>query len=137
MNSQIIVYRSVIGRCPIFCQRFTGFLPCRCPLPTPENVTLFAKSRSFSLFFAARFSALKPIIFLVGRREILTAFFVQILPKAKKIYKQNLINFLLDGVGGRAEYNQPDGIHPNLGGEQVMTEKVWRVAEPLLGQEGK
>lgn len=52
---------------------------------------------------------------------------------AKK-YKLTLIPFVLDGVGGRAEYNQPDGIHPNAEGEKIMTENVWRELEPLLAK---
>lgn len=50
---------------------------------------------------------------------------------AKK-YKLTLIPFMLDGVAGRREMNQPDGIHPNAAGEKVMTENVWREIEPLL-----
>jgi acyl-CoA thioesterase-1 len=49
-----------------------------------------------------------------------------------KEYKVPLIPFVLEGVGGLAEMNQPDGIHPNAKGEKVMTENVWRVLEPLL-----
>lgn len=52
---------------------------------------------------------------------------------AKK-YKLTFIPFVLDGVGGRAEYNQPDGIHPNAAGEKIMTENVWRELEPLLSK---
>jgi acyl-CoA thioesterase-1 len=49
-----------------------------------------------------------------------------------KQYKVAFIPFVLEGVGGRAEFNQPDGIHPNAEGEKIMTENVWRVLEPLL-----
>ncbi|MGE0129800.1 MAG: arylesterase [Blastocatellales bacterium] len=52
---------------------------------------------------------------------------------AKK-YKLAFIPFVLDGVGGRVEYNQPDGIHPNAAGEKIMTENVWRELEPLLAK---
>src|SRR5262245_54412448 len=52
---------------------------------------------------------------------------------AKK-YKITLIPFLLDGVAGLREMNQPDGIHPNAAGEKVMTENVWRELEPLLAE---
>lgn len=44
------------------------------------------------------------------------------------------IPFLLEGVGGRADLNQPDGIHPNQLGAQVVAETVWTVLEPLLDQ---
>lgn len=50
---------------------------------------------------------------------------------AKK-YKVALIPFFLTGVGGIAELNQPDGIHPNEKGSQVVLENVWPVLEPML-----
>ncbi len=50
---------------------------------------------------------------------------------AKK-YNVKLIPFVLEGVGGLAEMNQPDGIHPNAEGEKILTETVWRALEPML-----
>jgi acyl-CoA thioesterase-1 len=47
-------------------------------------------------------------------------------------YKITFLPFVLDGVGGKPELNQPDGIHPNAEGEVIMTENVWRVLEPML-----
>ena len=47
-------------------------------------------------------------------------------------YNLPFVPFVLDGVGGQAELNQGDGIHPNAAGEKIMTENVWRVLEPLL-----
>lgn len=47
-------------------------------------------------------------------------------------YKVAFIPFVLQGVGGLAEYNQADGIHPNAKGEQVMTDTVWRTLRPML-----
>ncbi len=43
-----------------------------------------------------------------------------------------LIPFLLEGVAGVPELNQPDGIHPNAAGARIMAENVWRVLEPIL-----
>ncbi len=43
-----------------------------------------------------------------------------------------LIPFLLDGVAGRAELNQVDGIHPAAEGARVVAATVWRVLEPEL-----
>jgi acyl-CoA thioesterase-1 len=51
-----------------------------------------------------------------------------------KQYKLAFLPFVLEGVGGRPELNQPDGIHPNADGEIVMTENVWRVLEPMLNK---
>ena len=43
-----------------------------------------------------------------------------------------LLPFLLDGVAGRAELNQGDGIHPNMEGEHRVAATVWSGLEPLL-----
>lgn len=44
------------------------------------------------------------------------------------------IPFMLDGVAGRPELNQADGIHPNQDGARIVAETVWTVLEPLLDQ---
>ncbi len=49
-----------------------------------------------------------------------------------KQYKTPFIPFILEGIGGDAKLNQPDGIHPNAEGEKLMTETVWRTLQPLL-----
>ena len=43
-----------------------------------------------------------------------------------------LVPFLLEGIGGRAELNQPDGMHPTAQGHALAAENVWKVLEPLL-----
>ncbi|MFN0037566.1 MAG: arylesterase [Saprospiraceae bacterium] len=43
-----------------------------------------------------------------------------------------LIPFLLDGVGGVPSLNLPDGIHPNVEGQKVVADNVWKVLKPLL-----
>ncbi len=43
-----------------------------------------------------------------------------------------LIPFLLEGVGGIRELNQPDMIHPTAKGHALVAEVVWRVLEPVL-----
>jgi acyl-CoA thioesterase-1 len=45
-----------------------------------------------------------------------------------------LIPFLLEGVGGNRELNQPDQIHPSPAGHRVVADLVWRTLEPLLRQ---
>jgi acyl-CoA thioesterase I len=64
--------------------------------------------------------------------EEYTGEFRQAYQDLAKKYKLTLIPFLLEGVAGRREMNQPDGIHPNAAGEKIMTENVWQVVEPLL-----
>lgn len=53
----------------------------------------------------------------------------QSVAKAEKI---ELLPFLLDGVAGRPDLNQADGLHPNLRGERMVAENVWRGLEPVL-----
>ncbi len=43
-----------------------------------------------------------------------------------------LIPFLLEGVGGHIDLNQPDQIHPTAAGHKIVAENVWRILEPLL-----
>ena len=43
-----------------------------------------------------------------------------------------LVPFLLEGVGGVAELNQADGVHPTPEGQRVMAATVWEVLEPVL-----
>lgn len=64
--------------------------------------------------------------------EEYTSEFRQAYRDLAKKYELTLIPFILEGVAGHREMNQPDGIHPNAAGEKVMTENVWRELEPLL-----
>ena len=43
-----------------------------------------------------------------------------------------MIPFLLEGVGGLREFNQPDLIHPNPEGHKIVADVVWKTIEPLL-----
>ena len=43
-----------------------------------------------------------------------------------------LVPFLLEGVGGRPELNQPDQIHPTAEGHRIVAENVWKVLRPTL-----
>jgi acyl-CoA thioesterase-1 len=47
-------------------------------------------------------------------------------------YHAALIPFFLEGVGGRPELNQDDGIHPTAEGYDRVVENVWKVLKPLL-----
>jgi len=43
-----------------------------------------------------------------------------------------LIPFLLEGVAGEKNLNQPDGIHPTEEGQKIVAENVWEVLKPIL-----
>ena len=44
------------------------------------------------------------------------------------------IPFLLEGVAGRSDLNQADGIHPNASGAAKIADTVWTVLRPMLDQ---
>ena len=58
-------------------------------------------------------------------------------PRLAEKNKAQLIPFLLEGVGGVAELNLPDGIHPTVQGHEIVAENVWRVLKPLLEEPEK
>jgi acyl-CoA thioesterase-1 len=43
-----------------------------------------------------------------------------------------LIPFLLADVGGQAQLNQGDSIHPTAAGQKIIAETVWKTLQPLL-----
>lgn len=43
-----------------------------------------------------------------------------------------LLPFLLEGVAGRPDLNQSDGIHPTAAGARLVAETVWKTIKPLL-----
>ena len=47
-----------------------------------------------------------------------------------------LIPFLLEGVGGKPELNQPDHIHPTVEGHKIVADNVWKILKPLLTSGG-
>ena len=45
--------------------------------------------------------------------------------------RATLVPYLLDGVAGDPSLNLPDGIHPNVAGQRILAENVWRVLESI------
>ncbi len=58
--------------------------------------------------------------------------FAAVFPELAKQNNAALVPFLLEGVGGHIDLNQPDHIHPTAAGHKIVAENVWRVLEPLL-----
>ncbi|MEO7597965.1 MAG: arylesterase [Opitutus sp.] len=58
--------------------------------------------------------------------------FAAMYPQLAKMNKTGFVPFLLQDVGGRADLNQPDQIHPTAGGQRIVAENVWKVLLPLL-----
>lgn len=42
------------------------------------------------------------------------------------------VPFILDGIGGKPELNQSDGIHPTAEGHEMMANKVWKYLKKAL-----
>jgi acyl-CoA thioesterase-1 len=58
--------------------------------------------------------------------------FQQVFYDVAKENNATMIPFLLEGVGGLREFNQPDLIHPNPEGHKIVADVVWKTLEPLL-----
>ena len=80
----------------------------------------------------------KAVIVLAGMRvptnlgPDYTAAFAALYPDLAAGNHLALIPFLLEGVGGRPELNQGDGMHPTAEGHAKVAETVWKVLLPLL-----
>lgn len=61
-----------------------------------------------------------------------TRAFAEIFPAVAEKNAATLLPFLLEGVGGDRELNQPDGIHPNAAGHAIVAETVWKTLRPRL-----
>ncbi|GAB5408397.1 MAG: arylesterase [Balneolaceae bacterium] len=53
-------------------------------------------------------------------------------PDLAKKNKLKLIPLILNKVGGRDEYMQPDQIHPNVAGHRIVANIVWESLYPFL-----
>lgn len=58
--------------------------------------------------------------------------FEKIFTSLAKKYSLKLVPFLLDGVGGKPQFNLPDGIHPNPKGHEIMARSVLKILEKEL-----
>ena len=64
--------------------------------------------------------------------NVYTKAFHEMYPTLAAKNKLPLIPFVLEGVGGVAELNQKDGIHPTEGGNKIIVETIWKTLKPLL-----
>ena len=48
------------------------------------------------------------------------------------LHKTKLIPFLLEGVAGEESLNQPDGIHPNAAGHEIIARKIYPIIKSSL-----
>ncbi|MDR5171194.1 arylesterase [Methylobacillus flagellatus] len=49
-----------------------------------------------------------------------------------KEFKLPLVEFLLEGVAGKVEFTQQDGLHPKANAQEAILENVWKQLQPLL-----
>ncbi len=47
-------------------------------------------------------------------------------------YSVPLVPFLLEGVAGKSELMQQDGLHPRAAAQPMVLDNVWRVLQPML-----
>ena len=58
-------------------------------------------------------------------------------PALARQYRVAFLPFLLEGVAGRPDLNQHDGIHPTAEGVRVIADHVWQVLQPMLVTRGR
>lgn len=58
--------------------------------------------------------------------------FDAVFPAVAKAHHLPFLPFLLEGVAGKAELNQADGIHPTAAGARIVEANVWKVLKPVL-----
>ena len=58
--------------------------------------------------------------------------FRAVFPAVAKAHHAAYLPFLLEGVAGKPELNQADGIHPNAAGARIVEANVWKVLKPIL-----
>jgi acyl-CoA thioesterase I len=61
--------------------------------------------------------------------------FHQVYSDVARAYRTPFVPFLLDGVGGRSELMQTDGLHPNPEAQRLMLENVWPQLRSVLKKE--
>ena len=66
-----------------------------------------------------------------------TSAFRRIFEELAKTNHAALVPFLLEGVGGKAELNQADRIHPTAEGQKIVAENVWKELKPVLERDRK
>jgi len=45
-----------------------------------------------------------------------------------------LLPFLLGGVAGISRLNQADGVHPNVAGERIVADNLWKALKPIVAK---
>ena len=55
-------------------------------------------------------------------------------PDLASEYKLEFLPFLLDNIATKKDLNQADGIHPNVQGELMMTDNVYKALKPMLSK---
>ena len=63
-----------------------------------------------------------------------TRSFRAIYPEVAKKESVTLLPFLLGGVAGIPRLNQPDGVHPNVSGERIVADNVWKALKPMVAK---
>ena len=64
--------------------------------------------------------------------EEYTVEFEKIYIRLAEKHKLSLVPFLLEGVAGRREYTQPDGIHPLGSGYEIVVQTIWKYLKTLM-----
>lgn len=92
-----------------------------------DKIIRKAKAKNLKILFCGMLAP--PTMGAQYQRDFLKAF-----PDLATEHKVEFLPFLLDNVATVKDLNQADGIHPNVEGEKIMTENVYKALKPLLAK---
>jgi acyl-CoA thioesterase-1 len=61
--------------------------------------------------------------------------FTMAFPDLASDNKVEFLPFLLENIALKKELNQGDGIHPNVAGERIMTDNIYKALKPMLARQ--
>jgi acyl-CoA thioesterase-1 len=58
--------------------------------------------------------------------------FHNVFPELARQFHTAFMPFLLEGVAGQPQLNQPDGVHPTAEGARAIADHMWPILQPML-----
>jgi acyl-CoA thioesterase-1 len=92
-----------------------------------DKIIRKAKARNLKILLCGMLAP--PTMGTDYQREFSVAF-----PDLATEHKVEFLPFLLENIAMKKELNQADGIHPNVEGEKIMADNVYKALRPMLKQ---
>jgi len=90
-----------------------------------DKIIRKAKARNLKVLLCGMLAP--PTMGAEYQREFTLAF-----PALANEHKVEFLPFLLENIAMKKELNQADGIHPNVEGEKIMADNIYKALKPML-----